>query len=47
MVLSDDPTDDVIQVIKAGSNEPYLLLPLDRMVSMKQKQQNNESVKIT
>lgn len=47
MVPPDDLTDDVIQVIKAGSNIPFLLLPMDHMVSMKQKQQNNASVKIT
>ena len=47
MVPPDDLTDDVIHVIKAGSNVPFLLLPMDHMVSMKQKQQNNASVKVT
>ena len=47
MVPPDDLTDDVIQVIKAGSNIPVLFLPMDHMVSMKQKQQKNASVKVT
>ena len=42
MVPLNDLTDDVIQVIKA-----FLLLPVHHMLSMKQKQQNDASVKVT